>query len=286
MVTEAAAVIQDFAIVMVIASVMALVFYKIKQPMVIGYIAAGMLIGPYTPPFSLITHPEVVNLLAEIGIVLLLFVVGLEYPIAKLHSVGKRALIIAMVEAFGTLALGYVVGQAMGLALFDSLFLALSISVTSTVIVMRVLEALGMIKDPASALLLGVAVIVDIIVVSVLAVLQSVAATGNLAFQDIGISIGLVLAFIGGVLFIGSKTVPKFVDIIGRTNHHDLVVAAVLGMAFGLSFIANQIGISVAAGAFFAGVLVAESKSHAVARVLSMPLRTCLQPCSLSPSAR
>ena len=273
MVTEAAAVIQDFAIVMVIASVMALVFYKIKQPMVIGYIAAGMLIGPYTPPFSLITHPEVVNLLAEIGIVLLLFVVGLEYPIAKLRSVGKRALIIAMVEAFGTLALGYVVGQAMGLALFDSLFLALSISVTSTVIVMRVLEELGMINDPASVLLLGVAVIEDIIVVSVLAVLQSVAATGNLSFHDIGISIGLVLTFIGGVLFIGSKTVPKFVDIIGRTNHHDLVVVAVLGVAFGLSFIANHIGISVAAGAFFAGVLVAESKSHAIARVLSMPLR-------------
>jgi CPA2 family monovalent cation:H+ antiporter-2 len=82
-----------------------------------------------------------------------------------------------------------------------------------------------------------------------------------------------VLAFIGGALFIGSKTVPKFVDLVGRTNHHDLVIVAVLGVAFGLSFIANEIGISVAAGAFFAGVLVAESKSHAVARVLSMPLR-------------
>ena len=273
MVTEAAAVIQDFAIVMVIASVMALIFYKIKQPMVIGYIAAGMLIGPYTPPFSLITHPEVVNLLAEIGIVLLLFVVGLEYPIAKLKSVGKKALVIATSEAFGTLALGYVVGQAMGLAFFDSLFLALSISVTSTVIVMRVLEELGMIKDKAAVLLLGVAVIEDIIIVSILAVLQSVAATGSLSLQEVSISVGLVLAFIGGVLFIGSKTVPKFVDLIGRTNHHDLIIVAVLGVAFGLSFLANQIGVSVAAGAFFAGVLVAESKSHAIARVLSMPLR-------------
>ena len=273
MVTEATAVIQDFAIIMVIASVMALVFYKIKQPMVIGYIAAGMLIGPYTPPFSLVTHLEVVNLLAEIGIVLLLFVVGLEYPIAKLRSVGKKALVIATTEAFGTLALGYIVGQAMGLAFFDSLFLALAISVTSTVIVMRVLEELGMIKDKASVLLLGVAVIEDIIVVSILAVLQSVAATGSLSIQEVGISVGLVLAFIGGALFLGSKTVPKFVDMISHTNHHDLIIVAVLGVAFGLSFLANQIGVSVAAGAFFAGVLVAESKSHAVARVLSMPLR-------------
>jgi monovalent cation:H+ antiporter-2, CPA2 family len=221
----------------------------------------------------LITHPEVVNLLAEIGIVLLLFVVGLEYPIAKLKSVGKKALIIATTEAFGTLALGYVVGQAMGLAFFDSLFLALSISVTSTVIVMRVLEELGMIKDKAAVLLLGVAVIEDIIIVSILAVLQSVAATGSLSIQEVGISVGLVLAFIGGALFLGSKTVPKFVDMVSKTNHHDLIIVAVLGVAFGLSFLANQIGVSVAAGAFFAGVLVAESKSHAIARVLSMPLR-------------
>jgi CPA2 family monovalent cation:H+ antiporter-2 len=85
-------VIQDFAIIMVIASVMALVSYRLKQPLVIGYIAAGMIIGPYTPPFSFILHPEILNLLAEIGIVLLLFVVGLEYPIAKLRSVGKKAL--------------------------------------------------------------------------------------------------------------------------------------------------------------------------------------------------
>ena len=266
-------VIQDFAIIMIVASIMALVSYKLKQPLVIGYIGAGMLIGPHTPPFSLVLHPEILNLLAEIGIVLLLFVVGLEYPIAKLRSVGRKALIIATAEAFGTLCLGFLVGQAMGMQLFDSLFLALSISVTSTVIVMRVLEELKMIQDHASVLLLGVAVIEDIIIVSILAVLQSVASTGNLAVNDIAISVGLVLAFIGGALFIGSKTVPRFVDLVGRTNHLDLLVVAVLGVAFGLSFIASEIGISVAAGAFFAGVLVAESKTHSVARILSTPLK-------------
>ncbi len=102
----ASQVIQDFAIIMVIASVIALVSYKLKQPMVIGYIAAGMIIGPHTPPFSLILHPEILILLAEIGIVLLLFVVGLEYPIAKLRAVGKKALTIAFAEAFGTFGLG------------------------------------------------------------------------------------------------------------------------------------------------------------------------------------
>lgn len=266
-------VVQDFAIIMVVASVMALVSYRLKQPMVIGYIVAGMIIGPYTPPFSFILHPEILNLLAEIGIVLLLFVVGLEYPIAKLRSVGRKALIIAFSEAFGTFGLGFAVGQVIGMTLFDSLFIALAISVTSTVVLSRVLQEFGIAKTDVSTLLLGITVIEDIIIVSTLAVLQSVASTGTLAIEDIAISIGLVLVFIAGALFIGSKTIPKFVDFVSKTNQVDVLVVAILGVAFGLSFIANQLGISVAAGAFFAGVLVAESRSQASARVLTSPLK-------------
>jgi K+:H+ antiporter len=266
-------VVQDFAIIMVVASVMALVSYRLKQPMVIGYIVAGMIIGPYTPPFSFILRPEILNLLAEIGIVLLLFAVGLEYPIAKLRSVGRKALIIAFSEAFGTFGLGFAVGQIIGMTLFDSLFVALAISVTSTVVLSRVLQEFGIAKTDVSTLLLGITVIEDIIIVSTLAVLQSVASTGTLAIEDIAISIGLVLAFIAGALFLGSKTIPKFVDFVSKTNQVDVLVVAILGVAFGLSFIANQLGISVAAGAFFAGVLVAESRSQATARVLTSPLK-------------
>jgi CPA2 family monovalent cation:H+ antiporter-2 len=266
-------VVQDFAIIMVVASVMALISYRLKQPMVIGYIVAGIIIGPHTPPFSFILHPEILNLLAEIGIVLLLFVVGLEYPIAKLRSVGRKALVIAFSEAFGTFGLGFLVGQIIGMSLFDSLFIALAISVTSTVVLSRVLQEFGIANTEVSSLLLGITVIEDIIIVSTLAVLQSVASTGSLTIVEIALSIVMVLAFIGGALFLGSKTIPKFVDFVSKTNQVDVLVVAILGVAFGLSFVANQLGISVAAGAFFAGVLVAESKSQATARVLTSPLK-------------
>lgn len=266
-------VVQDFAIIMVVASVMALISYRLRQPMVIGYIVAGIIIGPHTPPFSFILHPEILNLLAEIGIVLLLFVVGLEYPIAKLRSVGRKALVIAFSEAFGTFGLGFLVGQIIGMSLFDSLFIALAISVTSTVVLSRVLQEFGIAKTEVSSLLLGITVIEDIIIVSTLAVLQSVASTGSLTIVEIALSIVMVLAFIAGALFLGSKTIPKFVDFVSKTNQVDVLVVAILGVAFGLSFVANQLGISVAAGAFFAGVLVAESKSQATARVLTSPLK-------------
>jgi monovalent cation:H+ antiporter-2, CPA2 family len=274
MVIEIGQIVQDFAVIMIVASAMALISFKLKQPMVIGYIGAGIIIGPYTPPFSFILNVEVLNLFAEIGIILLLFVVGMEFPIEKLRSIGRKAFIIAISEAFGTFLAGYLVGQvALNFSFFDSLFLALAISVTSTVIVMRVLEELNTLKEEASVLILGVAIIEDIIIISMLAILQSVASTGNLSFIDIGFSIGITIAFIAGVLVIGSKTVPKLVDYVSRTNQHDVLVVAMLGVAFGLAFVAYQIGISVAAGAFFAGVLIAESKSHAVTRVLATPLR-------------
>lgn len=273
MVVEIGPILQDFTIIMVVASIMAMISYKLKQPMVIGYIIAGMIIGPYTPPFSLILNFDILNLFAEIGVILLLFVVGMEFPIEKLKKIGKKALVIAFSEGLGTFAIGYFVCQALNYSVSDSLFLALAISVTSTVIVMRILEELDMIKEEATIIILGVAVIEDIIIISMLAIMQSVSSTGELSGIELITSIGTVLAFIGGALFIGSKTIPKLVNLIGKTNQHDVIVVAILGVAFGLSYIAFEIGISVATGAFFAGVLIAESKVHAVTQVLTTPLK-------------
>jgi K+:H+ antiporter len=142
---------------------------------------------------------------------------------------------------------------------------------------MRILEELDMIKEEASTIILGVAVIEDIIIISMLAILQSVASTGHVSlFPNLAISVVTVLAFIAGVLIIGSKTIPKFVNYVGKTNQHDLLIVTVVGIAFGLSFIANQIGISVATGAFLAGVLIAESKVHSVTKLLATPLKDML----------
>jgi monovalent cation:H+ antiporter-2, CPA2 family len=263
----------DLAVIMFVAAIMLGVTRKMEQPMVIGHILAGMLIGPHTQPFSLVSSIKTVNVMAELGIILLLFVVAIEYHIAKLRAIGKNAVVIALSEAFGTLTVGYFVGQQMGMALFDSLFLALLISVTSTIIVMRVLEELGMIKDEASYLLLSVAVIEDILIISMLAVLQSIASIGNLSVGEIGILVGVVVAFIGGALYLGSKIAPRLVDAMGKTNQYDLILITALGVAFGLAFIADLIGISVATGAFFAGMLVAESKVQTIAKIITMPVR-------------
>src|SRR5919205_877768 len=192
-------ILQDFAVIMIIATVMTLVFHRLRQPIVIGFIVAGVIIGPYTPPFSLIHNTDVLNLFAELGVILLLFTVGMEFPIQKLRNIGKKAMIIATTEAFGTLIAGFFAAQALGLSFFDSLFLSLSVSVTSTVIVMRVLEELHMMKDEAATLILGTAIIEDILVISLLAIFQSIGSTGNISLNEIALSIGVTVGFIAAV---------------------------------------------------------------------------------------
>ncbi|HLG36587.1 MAG TPA: cation:proton antiporter [Nitrososphaera sp.] len=266
-------VVQDIAVIMVVAAVMLAITYKLKQPMVIGYIIAGMVIGPYTPPFSLVHSPETLNLFAELGIIMLLFVTGTEFPVAKLRSVGRISVVTAAVESLGTLVIVFFIAQNLGFSFNDSIFLALALSVTSTVITIRILEDVGLIRDKSSTLILGMLIVEDIIVISALGVMQSVITVGTVSYFDILISLTIVASFIGGIIIIGSKFVPRVIDRAGRTNDYALLLITILGLAFGLSFIANGLGMSVVIGAFLAGVLVAESKSAAVARIITIPLR-------------
>jgi len=258
---------------MIVASVMTIISYKLKQPLILGYIGAGIIIGPHTPPFNLISNTDVLNLFAEIGIILLLFTVGMEFPIQKLKSIGKRATIITVAEQTGTLIAGYFVGQALGFSLYDSLFMAVALSVSSTVIIMKVLEELKVIRQEASYLTMGILIIEDIAILSIFALLQKVSISGSISLTEIVIPIGITLAFIGGVLIIGSRIIPRLVDFVARTNQSDVLVVAVLGLAFGFAYISNLLGISVAVGAFFAGVLIAESKTHSVTSILTTPIR-------------
>ena len=277
-------IVQDFAVIMIVAALMLLLTYKLKQPMVLGYILAGIIIGPYTPPFLLLHDIDTINVFAELGIIMLLFVIGTDFPLARLRSVGRISIVVALAESIGTLLVTFFVGQYLGFSFFDSIFIALAMSITSTVVTVRVLEDLGLINDTSSTLILGISIIEDIIALSLLGVIQSVAVsitgmenTSNITNQALILqllfSIGIVAAFIGSILILGSRYIPNLVDKIGKTNDYALLLIVILGLAVGLSFAASLLGLSVATGAFLAGVLIAESKSANAARVLTTPIR-------------
>jgi monovalent cation:H+ antiporter-2, CPA2 family len=277
-------IVQDFAVIMIVAALMLLLTHKLKQPMVLGYILAGIIIGPYTPPFPLLRDTNTVSVIAELGIIMLLFAIGTDFPLARLKSVDRISIVVALAESIGTLLATFFVAQYLGFSFFDSMFIALAMSITSTIVTVRVLEDLGLIKDTSSTLILGISIIEDIIAISLLGVIQSVAVTvtgmehtGIIPNQELMLqllySIGIVAAFIGSILILGSRYIPNLVDKVGKTNDYALLLIVILGLAVGLSLAGSLLGLSVATGAFLAGVLIAESKSANAARVLTTPIR-------------
>jgi CPA2 family monovalent cation:H+ antiporter-2 len=258
---------------MIVAAVMVFVTHKLKQPMVIGYLLAGMVIGPFTPPFSLIHDVGTINTLAEIGIIILLFVIGTEFPITKLKSVGRISMIVGVSESLGTLLITFFVGQTLGFSQFDSMFLALAMSVTSTVVTVKILEELNMINEKSSVLIMGILIVEDVIVITMLGILQSLALTAAVSFVQVILSVSVVVGFIAAILILGSRYLPPLIDKLARQTDYSVLIIVILGLAFGLSFGAIELGLSPVIGAFLAGVLVAESNSAGIARVITIPLR-------------
>jgi CPA2 family monovalent cation:H+ antiporter-2 len=202
-----------------------------------------------------------------------LFVIGTEFPITKLRSVGRISMVVGIAESLGTLLVTFFVARTLGFSQFDSMFLALAMSVTSTVVTVKILEELNMINDKSSVLIMGILIVEDVIVITLLGILQSVALTAAVSFIDVLLSVGIVLGFIAAILILGSRYLPPVIDKLARKTDYSVLIIVILGLAFGLSFVAIELGLSPVIGAFLAGVLVAESNSAGIARVITIPLR-------------
>jgi CPA2 family monovalent cation:H+ antiporter-2 len=252
-------IITDLSVLLVISAAVALIFYKLKQPIVIGYLIAGIIIGPYTPPFSLVSHVDILSVFAEIGIILLLFTIGLEFPIRKLQSIGRVVIGVSALEISMMLIVSWALGNALGWSFYDTLFLGAALASSSTTIISKVLSDMGKIKETPSIIMLGILVVEDITVVIMLAMLQNVAAANAFSFASAFVLLIKLVVFIGGTLLIGGMLVPKVIDRIAKIGNNELLYILMLGICFAFSIFANQLGFSAAIGAFLIGVVVARA---------------------------
>ena len=282
------AFVTDLAIIMILAGIVTLAFFKIRQPLIIGYLFAGMLIGPLSPlwaPFlsdtgtgeggaiGLLSDIAVLHVFAEIGVILLLFVIGIEFPFAKIRSIGKVAVGVGTLGLFLTLILVFYVCTMIGLGFMDSLFLAAALSISSTAVIVKVLEEAGKIKRESSILVLGILIVEDVIAVILIASLESIALVGNVSIEGIVAVVVVSIILIVGTFTVGIRTIPKLVDKVASAQNREILLLSVLGVCFGYALLANVVGLSVAIGAFLAGVLIAESKSAEVSKILSSPIK-------------
>ena len=172
--------LQDLAVVMMVAALVTIIFHRLKQPLVLGYILAGFIIGPYTPPFPLIKDPNTIRTLGELGVVFLMFSLGLEFSFRKLKQVGTTAVIAAILEILLMVLVGYEIGQAFGWKIMDSVFLGAMLSISSTTIIAKALANLGKSKERFSEIIFGILIVEDILAIVMIALLSGLAMTGSL----------------------------------------------------------------------------------------------------------
>jgi len=282
--------VTDLAFIMIIGAIVTLAFFKIKQPLIIGYLFAGMLLGPLSPLWSwilpsggrpsdmlegvgILTDMSALNLFSEIGVILLLFVIGIEFPYAKIKSIGRIAIGVGTIGLFTTLGAIFYAASSLGLNSMDSLFIAAALSISSTAVIVKILEEMGRIKRESTILVLGILIVEDVIAVILISSLQSIALVGTVSIESILIVVIVATGLIVGTFTIGTKVITPLIDRVAASEHHEILLLSVLGVCFGYALLANIVGLSVAIGAFLAGVLVAESKSSEVSKLLASPIK-------------
>jgi len=281
--------VTDLAIIMILAAIVTLAFFKIRQPLIIGYLFAGMLIGPLSPLWTsilpqngssgpaagigILSDISALNLFADIGVILLLFVIGIEFPFAKIRSIGRVAVGAGTLGLFVTLGVVFLAASALGLNFMDSLFIAAALSISSTAIIVKILQDSGKIKKESSILVLGILIVEDVIAVILIASLESVALAGTVSIESVVLVAVVAGGLIVGTFTIGRRVIPPLIDKVASAQNREILLLSVLGVCFGYALLANVVGLSVAIGAFLAGVLVAESKSSEVSKILSSPIK-------------
>lgn len=265
--------IQDLAILMLVAGVVTIVFHRLKQPVVLGYIAAGFLIGPHTPPFGLIHDEDTIKTLAELGVVFLMFCLGLEFSLRKLFNVGATAFIAAFLEIVLMIWIGFEIGRFFGWSTMDSLFLGGILAISSTTIIIKALGDLKMKHERFAQLIFGVLIVEDILGIGIIALLSGIAVSGSVETGEVFATIGKLSLFMIVALVIGIILVPRILAYVARFESNEMMLVTVLGLCFGFCLLVAKLEYSMVLGAFLIGAIMAESRQlHQIERLVE-PVR-------------
>ena len=272
---QAVGFIQDLAVIMAIAGVVTVLFHRLKQPVVLGYIVAGVIIGPYTPPFQLIHDEATIQTLGELGVVFLMFSLGLEFSLKKLFKVGVSAFVAAASEIVLMIWIGYEIGRWFGWSSMDSLFLGAMLAISSTTIIVKALSERGLKGEPFAQLIFGILIVEDILAIAMLVLLSGIAQTGAVTAGIAFVTLGKLAMFMTVSLVVGILIVPRALNYVAKAHSDEMLLVTVLGFCFGFCLLVVKLDYSIALGAFLIGAIMAESRhihriEHLIAPVRDM----------------
>lgn len=253
------------------ALVLGMLAHRLRLPPMVGYVGAGLLVGPFTPGY--VADREEVQGLAEIGVALLMFSIGLRFRLRELLELGRPVLIGAPVQVLVSLGLGTGVGLLLGSPLVEALFLGAVVSVCSSVVLVKVAGEVALQTRLHGRLALSWSIVQDLLTVVLVVVLSAIAAESERPALDALLATGLAAAFVVGVVVVGSRVLPAVLSRVARLGTRELFVVAVAVVAIGTAAVAGTVGVSVALGAFLAGLALAESDLAASVLGEVVPLR-------------
>jgi CPA2 family monovalent cation:H+ antiporter-2 len=269
--TSAHEFLTALTLVLGVAAVTTVVFQRLKQPVVLGYILAGLLIGPYVP-FPVVASPAVVHTLSELGVILLMFGLGLEFSLAKLFRAAPTAGITAVLQCSLMIWLGSLVTQLLGWTPMESIFAGGVIAISSTTIIAKAFDEQG-IKGGLREFVVAILIVEDLVAVLMLAILTGASTGAGVSAAELAATLARLAGFLIGLVALGLLVIPRMMRAVVRLGRAETTVIAAVGVCFGISLLAHELGYSVAMGAFVAGVLVAESGKVAEIEPLVNPVR-------------
>ncbi len=266
-------IFMDLAVILITAGVITVIFKWLKQPLVLGYILAGFFIGPYFPWFPAVTDTHSVHVWSDIGIVFLMFALGLEFSIKKLKKVGATGAITALTELAIMFLIGNSVGHLLGFKDMDCIFLGCMLSISSTAIIVKSFDDLKLKQQKFTSTVTAVLVVEDIIAVLLLVVLSTISVSrtfngGALAMSMIKLAFFLVVWFVFGIYLI-----PTFLRWMRKYMTEETLLLVAVGLCFGMVVLAAKAGFSTALGAFVMGAILAETIEADVIHRLVTPLK-------------
>jgi CPA2 family monovalent cation:H+ antiporter-2 len=263
--------LEDLALALCVSAVVSIVFQKLRQPLVVGYLVAGLMVGPHVP-FPLVAGLDRINKLSELGVILLMFALGLEFSVRKLVRLAPTAGFITVVQVGLLIWLGYVVGLAFGWTTLESVFAGAILSISSTTIIAKAF-AEQKVDHGLAELVFGITLFEDLAAVIILTVLTTVATGAGLSARLLIETVGRLMLFLAALVAAGMFLAPRAIRLAARLERDETLIIVAVGICFAFAMAAEMAGYSVALGAFLAGVMVAESGEGGRVEHLVAPLR-------------
>jgi len=261
----------DIILLIVVAFGCGLLLQRLGQPLIIGYIAAGIILGPHTGGVT-VSNIQEIEKLAEIGVALLLFALGLEFSLKDLKPVKKVALVGTPIQIILTIGLGFGIGHLTGWEWRDSLWLGACISLSSTMVILKTLMNQGWLGTLSSKVMIGMLIVQDLAVVPLMIILPQL-NNPSVGLPALGFAALKAAAFIAGMLLLGTRLLPLLMGHIAKLGSRELFLLAIAAIGLGVGYVTHLVGLSFAFGAFVAGMVLSESDYGHQALSDIIPLR-------------